>query len=151
MACCRRKRKKRNGIEWLGCSSSLAVGPKTFHSRKAKKFAFHEFHSPLAFVGLVLSLLLWLRSNGACRPLNPQPMNQPKPTNPPQEQQPNQSHSIKNKSFVFYWWIDGWTVPLGRPHSAKEAKQSILPIRKRRIELFLLSFAVGGVNITSFS
>ena len=38
----------------------------------------------------------------------------------PQEQQPNQSHSIKNKSFVFYWWIDGWTVPLGAMAAAKQ-------------------------------
>jgi len=58
----------------------------------------------------------------------------------PQEQQPNQSHSIKNKSFVFYWWIDGWTVPLGAKAAANQSKPS-LPLGRERWDCFVLLMA----------
>jgi len=98
-----------------------------------------SFHSidwiPFAFSSLLPSMkesvgvvCVCGRSLSLCGALAGGPAHNPqrkRPTthhsaSPPQEQQPNQSHSIKNKSFVFYWWIDGWTVPLGAMAAAKQ-------------------------------
>lgn len=122
----KKKRKQINFIDSLAAPHSFTHTPRQLHffaglRAPAAKKGLLFLAKREEWVGAGRSSSLWASCLGlrpANNPQRKQAIGQLSLS--PQEQQPNQSHSIKNKSFVFYWWIDGWTVPLGAMAAAKQ-------------------------------